>query len=60
MFTDDLVMYVLGYIGILSLILMAGFAEGGNVIAACVCMMIALTAFHVGLYIDGKKQKEKR
>lgn len=60
MYEKDVIMWVLGIIGILALILMAGFAEGGNIIAAVVCIAIMLTAFHVGLFIDARKEQEKR
>lgn len=60
MYEKDVIMWVLGIIGILALILTAGFAEGGNIIAAVVCIAIMLTAFHVGLFIDARKKQEKR
>ena len=60
MYEKDVTMWVLGIIGMVSLILMAGFAEGGNIIAAVVCIAIMLTAFHVGLFIDARREQEKR
>lgn len=60
MYEKDATMWVLGIIGMVSLILMAGFAEGGNIIAAVVCIAIMLTAFHVGLFIDARREQEKR
>lgn len=60
MYADEIVMYALGIVGILSFILMTGFVEGGNLIAAVVCLAIMFTAFHIGLFIDGKKAKRKR
>lgn len=61
MYADDVAVYVLGFVGLLSFILMAGFVEGGNLIAAVVCMAIMIIAFHVALYLDEKsKAKRKR
>ena len=61
MYVRDIAIYVLGYIGIMCFILLAGFVEGGNLIAALVCLVIMSVSFQVAVHLDAKtKEKRKR
>lgn len=60
MYMDDVAIYVLGGIGFISFILLAGFAEGGNMIAALICLVIMVGSFNVALYLDNKIEAKRK
>ena len=60
-YLEDVLIYVFGTVGIIAFILLAGFAEGGNTIAAVVSLMILLIALSIAVRMDQKNRvHEKR
>lgn len=59
MYLDELAIYVIGTIGIICFILLAGFAEGGNYIGAIVCLIMMTIMFGVAVKLDNQSKRKR-
>lgn len=59
MYLDDIGIYTLGSIGIMAFIALAGFAEGGNYMAAILSLLIMIVSLGIAVRLDSKQTKKR-
>lgn len=59
MYMDDIGTYIFGSIGIMAFIALAGFAEGGNYMAAVICIVIMAVTLWIALKLDSRETKKR-
>jgi len=59
MYLDDIGAYFFGSIGIMAFIALAGFAEGGNYMAAIISIVIMAVTLWIALKLDGRQTKKR-
>ena len=59
MYLDELATYVIGSIGIVCFLLLAGFAEGGNYTGAIICLVMMTIMFGVAVKLDNQNKRKR-
>lgn len=59
MYLDDIATFVIGSVGIVCFILLAGFAEGGNFVGAIVCLIMMAIMFGVAVKLDNQSKRKR-
>lgn len=59
MYLDDIATFVIGSVGIVCFILLAGFAEGGNYTGAIVCLVMMTIMFGVAVKLDNQSKRKR-